>query len=176
MNTAAIPDFPAPQQLASPTDLTSEGARLVTAALNPLVADAFALYLKTKNYHWHVWGSHFHDYHLMFDEQADEVLAMTDALAERVRKLGGTTLRSVGHVALLQRVEDDNEDLITPLEMLGRLQDDQAQLASRLRAAHQVCDEQRDYASASLLETYIDEAEKRAWMLFESAQGAEHAL
>ena len=133
----------------------------------------FALYLKTKNFHWHVSGPHFRDYHLLLDEQADQLYATTDPIAERVRKLGGTTLRSIGHIARLQRVQDNDADYVTPLDMLAELRDDNVQLAARMRETHNVCDEHGDVATASLLEVWIDEAERRVWFLFEAtAAGA----
>ncbi|WP_027483559.1 Dps family protein [Deinococcus pimensis] len=173
MTASVKPSYPAPVRLATPTDLSDTQARIITATLNALVADAFALYLKTKNYHWHLSGIHFRDLHLLFDEQAAQLLAMTDPLAERVRKLGGTTLRSVGHVGLMQRVDDDNEDFIAPIEMLNRLMYDNGQFAARQREAHEQCDQHRDYATAGLLEGFIDEAERRTWFLFEAAQTLE---
>ena len=166
--------FPAPSALKTPTDLGAEQAQKVVEAVNLLIADAFAVYLKTKNFHWHLSGSHFRDYHLMLDEQADQLLGSTDPLAERVRKLGGTTLRSISHISALQTVHDNNAEFVTPLDMLGELMNDNRQLASNQRAAHEVCDENRDFATASLLETIIDETERRTWFLFEAAQGLEH--
>ena len=142
----------------------------VSAALNGLLADMFALHMKTKNFHWHVSGPHFRDYHLLLDDQASQLFATTDVIAERVRKLGGKTLRSVGHVARLQRVLDNDLDYVVPAEMLSELREDNLQLAIRLREAHGLCDEYRDVASASLLETWIDEAEGRAWFLLEASQ------
>ena len=143
------------------------------AALNVLGADVFALYVKTKNFHWHVSGPHFRDYHLLFDEQAAQVFAMVDPIAERVRKLGGTTLRSVAQVARLQRVADNEADYVTPLDMLAELREDNATLAGRMRELHGLCDEHGDIATASLLENWVDEAEQRAWFLFEASRGAE---
>jgi starvation-inducible DNA-binding protein len=164
----------AARQLATPSDLNPEGIAEITEAVNALAADAFALYLKTKNYHWHMSGSHFRDYHLLLDEQGDQIFAMTDVLAERVRKLGGTTLHSISHIARLQRVEDDNEAFVSPLDMLERLVDDNKAFASRQRAAHEVCDKHNDVATASLLEVFIDETERRTWFLWEAVVGAEH--
>jgi starvation-inducible DNA-binding protein len=163
--------FPAPSQIATRTHLTSAESRAVTEALNPLVADLFALYVKTKNFHWHLAGSHFRDYHLLFDEQADQIFAATDVLAERVRRVGGTTIRSISHISQLQTISDDNEEFVTPLEMARRLMDDNIHLARAQRDAHEVCDHQHDYATTSILEVLIDEAERRAWFLFEVAQG-----
>jgi len=152
-----------------PTDLGAEATRAISGALNVLLADLFALYLKTKNFHWHVSGPHFRDYHLLLDEQANQIFSATDSIAERVRKICGSTLRSVGHIARLQRVPDNNAEYVTPLDMLAELRDDNKQLAMRLREAHGLCDEHRDVASASLIETWIDEAEGRVWFLFEAA-------
>jgi starvation-inducible DNA-binding protein len=133
----------------------------------------FALYVKTKNFHWHVSGPHFRDYHLLLDEQADQIYAATDAIAERVRKLGGTTLRSVGHISRLQRLLDNDADYVTPLDMLAELRDDNLQLAAHMREAHGVCEEHGDVASASFLENWIDEAERRVWFLFEASRRGE---
>ena len=133
------------------------------------------LYIKTKNFHWHVSGPHFRDYHLLLDEQADQLYATTDVIAERVRKLGGTTLRSVGHIARLQRVKDNDADYVTPLDMLSELREDNAQLTTRMRAAHDVCDDEGDVATASFIEVWIDEAERRVWFLFEASRPAEAA-
>src|SRR4051794_38025420 len=156
--------------LNTPTDLKPEATRDVAAAMNALLADVFTLYLKTKNFHWHLSGPHFRDYHLMFDEQADQIFAMTDPIAERVRKLGGSTLKSVGHVKRLQRVLDNDADYVEPEDMLAELCEDNRTLAARLREAHNVCEEFRDVATASLIEIWIDETERRTWFLFESSQ------
>ncbi len=164
----------APANLKTPTDLKPEQAQAMVRAINPLIADAFAVYLKTKNFHWHLSGSHFRDYHLMLDEQADQLLGSTDPLAERVRKLGGTTLRSVSHISQLQTVQDNNTDFVTPLDMLTELMNDNKALALNQRAAHEVADTNRDFATSSLLEVIIDETERRTWFLFEAAQGLEH--
>ena len=145
-------------------------ARDIAGALKLLLADLFALYLKTKNFHWHVSGPHFRDYHLLLDEQAEQIFATTDPLAERVRKVGGTTLRSIGHIARLQRVLDNDADYVSPLDMLAELREDNLQLAARMRATHGVCDEHGDVVTASLLEVWIDEAEKRVWFLFEASR------
>jgi starvation-inducible DNA-binding protein len=155
------------------SDLKPNAVRDLSGALNILLADMFALYLKTKNFHWHMSGPHFRDYHLLLDEQADQIFATTDALAERVRKIGGTTLRSIGHVGRLQRVLDNDADFVTPLDMLAELRDDNRQLAASLRETHGLCDEHDDVASASLLESWIDEAERRAWFLFEVTRVAD---
>jgi len=160
-------------RLRTHTSLGAEATRDISGALNALVADFFALYLKTKNFHWHVSGPHFRDYHLLLDEQADQLYATTDPIAERVRKLGGTTLRSIGHIGRLQRVSDNDAEYVTPLDMLAELRDDNARLADRMRETHSVCDEHGDVATASLLEVWIDEAERRAWFLFEASRPGE---
>jgi starvation-inducible DNA-binding protein len=159
--------------LETPTDLKPNSVREIAAALNTLLADMFALYVKTKNFHWHVSGPHFRDYHLLLDEQGAQIFATTDDIAERVRKIGGTTLRSIGHIGRMQRVLDNDADFVTPLDMLAELRDDNRQLVSNLREAHDLCDEHRDVATASLLETWIDEAERRTWFLFEATRAAE---
>ena len=159
--------------LRTPTGLGREAAHNITGTLNALLADFFALYLKTKNFHWHMSGSHFRDYHLLLDEQADQLYAMTDPTAERIRKVGGTTLRSIGHIARTQRVADNDADYVDPLDMLAELREDNARLADRMRETHNVCDEYNDVATASLLEVWIDEAERRAWFLFESTRHGE---
>lgn len=158
----------ATSKLTTPSDLGDKARHALTEALNPLVADAFALFVKTKNYHWHMSGSHYRDYHLLFDEQATQIFAMIDVLAERVRKLGGTTIRSIGHISHLQNVHDDNEEFVAPKDMLHRLMDENKQLVSRMRIVHDVCDKYRDIATASILEVFIDETERRVWFLFES--------
>lgn len=154
--------------LATPTDLGSNASRDITGALNALLADVFVLYMKTKNFHWHISGPHFRDYHLMLDEHAAELLAMTDVIAERVRKLGGTTLRSVGHISRLQRIEDNNADFVDAQDMLAELREDNQSLIASLRTTHDLCDEERDVATNSYIEPWIDEAERRVWFLFES--------
>jgi starvation-inducible DNA-binding protein len=156
--------------LQTPTDLGSQATKDVSAALNLLLADLFALYLKTKNFHWHVSGPHFRDYHLLLDEQADQIYATTDPVAERVRKLGGTSLRSIGQISRLQRVKDNDADYVTPDDMLAELREDNQQLAARMRQAHNVCDEHGDVATASLIEVWIDEAERRIWFLYETGR------
>jgi len=156
--------------LATPTDLSTAATRDITGALNALLADAFALYLKTKNFHWHMSGPHFRDYHLLLDEQAAQIYAMTDPIAERVRKLGGETVKSIGHIARLQRVLDNDAEYVEPFDMLAELRDDNKTLASQMRETHDVCDEHRDVATASLLEVWIDEAERRTWFLFEASR------
>lgn len=153
--------------LRTPTGLTAEATQDISGAMNALLADVFALYLKTKNFHWHMSGPHFRDYHLMLDDQGDQILAMTDPIAERVRKIGGTTLRSIGQIKTLQRVLDNDADYVSPEDMLAELRDDNADLAQRMRAAHTVCDELGDVATTSLLENWIAETERRVWFLFE---------
>jgi starvation-inducible DNA-binding protein len=156
--------------LDTPTNLTSNATRDISGALTTLLADMFTLYLKTKNFHWHVSGPHFRDYHLLLDEQAEQIFATTDAIAERVRKIGGTTLRSIGHIARLQRVMDNDADYVTPQDMLAELRDDNKELAARMRETHALCDEYGDVATASLIEVWIDEAERRTWFLFEASR------
>ncbi|MGE5510778.1 MAG: Dps family protein [Bacteroidota bacterium] len=158
--------------LDTPTNLTSNATRDISASLTTLLADMFALYLKTKNFHWHVSGPHFRDYHLMLDEQGEQIFATTDAIAERVRKIGGTTLRSIGHISRLQRVLDNDADFVSPGDMLAELRDDNKELTARMRETHDLCDEHGDVATASLLEVWIDEAEKRTWFLFEAGRQA----
>jgi starvation-inducible DNA-binding protein len=138
--------------------------------MNGILADVFALYLKTKNFHWHMSGPHFRDYHLLLDEQADQLYAMTDPIAERIRKTGGSTLRSIGHIARLQRIEDNDAEYVEPLDMLAELREDNMTLAARLREVHEMVDELRDIATASLIENWIDETERRTWFLFESSR------
>jgi len=154
----------------TPTDLGSQATKDISAALSLLLADFFALYLKTKNFHWHVSGPHFRDYHLLLDEQADQLYATTDPIAERVRKLGGTTLRSIGQISRLQRVADNDADYVTASDMLAELREDNQQLAVRMRQAHRICDEHGDVATASLIEVWIDEAERRVWFLYEAGR------
>jgi starvation-inducible DNA-binding protein len=158
--------------LGTPSDLGAEAAKDICAAMNAMLADSFALYLKTKNFHWHMSGPHFRDYHLLLDEQADQVYAMTDPMAERVRKLGGLTLRSIGEIARTQRVLDNDAEYVDPQDMLAELRDDNKQLAARFREAHELCDENRDVGTASLIETWIDETERRTWFLFEASRKA----
>jgi starvation-inducible DNA-binding protein len=156
--------------LGTPTNLASDATRDLSAALTTLLTDFFALYVKTKNFHWHMSGPHFRDYHLLLDEQAAQIFAATDDIAERVRKIGGTTLRSVGQIARQQRVLDNDADYVTPLDMLAELRDDNLQLAAHMRETHGLCDEHADVASASPLENWIDEAERRTWFLFEASR------
>ncbi len=156
--------------LVTPTDLGTEASKNIAAGMNGILADVFALYLKTKNFHWHMSGPHFRDYHLLLDEQADQLYAMTDPIAERIRKTGGSTLRSIGHIARLQRISDNDAEYVDPLDMLAELRQDNESLAARLREVHDVVDEVRDIATASLIENWIDETEKRTWFLFESSR------
>jgi starvation-inducible DNA-binding protein len=156
--------------LHTPTGLGSEATRDISGALNALLADMFALYLKTKNFHWHMSGPHFRDYHLLLDEQADQLYGTTDTIAERVRKIGGTTIRSIGHIARLQRVLDNDADYVSPQDMLAELRDENLQLAARMRETHELCEEHNDVATASLIEVWIDEAERRHWFLFEATR------
>jgi starvation-inducible DNA-binding protein len=154
--------------LLTPTDLSRAATKDIAGAMNAILADVFALYLKTKNFHWHMSGPHFRDYHLLLDEQADQLFAMTDPIAERVRKLGGLTIRSIGQIGQLQRVLDNNAEFVEPSDMLAELRDDNKALAASLREAHNVCEEHRDIATASLIEVWVDETERRTWFLFES--------
>ena len=156
--------------LDTPTDLSPEAINKISASINVLLADAFALYVKTKNFHWHVSGRHFHDYHLMLDEQSDAIFATTDQLAERVRKLGGTTVRSIGQISKLQTIKDNNEEYVPPREMLRELMEDNKHVAAAMRKAHKLCDEHEDSGTAGLLETFIDETERRTWFLFEASR------
>src|SRR5689334_16954320 len=156
--------------LDTPTDLPQAAVDKVSGALNVLLADAFALYLKTKNFHWHVSGRHFHDYHLMLDEQSEAIFATTDQLAERVRKLGGVTLRSIGQISKQQSIKDNDEEYVPPREMLRELMEDNKHVAAAMRKAHELCDEHKDTGTASLLETFIDETERRTWFLFEASR------
>jgi starvation-inducible DNA-binding protein len=161
------------EELGTPTDLSADAVRDISGALNALLADMFALYVKTKNFHWHVSGPHFRDYHLLLDEQADQIFATTDPIAERVRKIGGMTLRSIGQIAARKRVLDNDSEFVTPRDMLAELRDDNKQLAGEMRRTHALCDEHDDVATASLLEVWIDEAERRTWFLFEATRATE---
>ncbi len=156
--------------LATRTDLSAAATKDISGAMNAILADVFALYLKTKNFHWHMSGPHFRDYHLLLDDQATQIDAMTDVIAERVRKLGGSTIRSIGHIKRLQRVLDNDADYVTPLDMLAELRDDNKQLTTHMRTLHEVCDEHGDIATASLIENWIDETERRVWFLFETCR------
>jgi starvation-inducible DNA-binding protein len=159
--------------LDTPTDLSADAVREVSAALNALVADTFALYVKTKNFHWHVSGPHFRDYHLLLDEQAEQLAGSVDVLAERARKVGGTTIRSIGHIAKLQRVKDNDKDYVSAIDMLTELTKDNKAQIHHMREAHELADKHEDVATASLLENFIDEAETRCWFLFEASREAE---
>jgi starvation-inducible DNA-binding protein len=163
--------------LDTPTDLPQAAVDKISAALNTLLADAFALYVKTKNFHWHVSGRHFRDYHLLLDEQSEQIFATTDQFAERVRKLGGTTLRSIGQIGKTQTIQDNNESYVTPREMLRELMEDNKHMAAAMRKAHKLCDDHEDSGTAGLLETFIDETERRTWFLFEASrqEGANEA-
>ena len=163
----------APSNLDTPTDLKPEAVSEISKALNAILADTFALYLKTKNFHWHVSGPHFRDYHLMLDEQAEAIFGTTDEIAERVRKIGGTTLRSIGQIAKLQSIADNDEDYVGPADMLRELMADNKAVAAAMRQAHKLCDDHEDVASASLLENFIDATERRTWFLFEAARKAD---
>jgi starvation-inducible DNA-binding protein len=156
--------------IVTPTDLDAAATKDIAAAMNAILADAFALYLKTKNFHWHMSGPHFRDYHLLLDEQGDQILAMTDPIAERIRKVGGSTLKSIGHVSRTQRLLDNDADYVEPLDMLAELREDNKTLAARLREAHSVCETHDDVATASLIEIWIDETERRTWFLFEAGR------
>ncbi len=159
--------------LSTPTDLKKGATKDIAGAMNAILADVFALYMKTKNFHWHLSGPHFRDYHLLLDEQADQIFAMADPIAERIRKVGGSTLRSIGHIARTQRVLDNDAEYVEPSDMLAELREDNKDLAGRLREAHNVCDEHRDIATASLIEVWIDETERRTWFLFEATRAAD---
>ena len=171
----AVSTRPAPRQLATPTDLEHEQVEAVTEVVNGLIADAFVLYLKTKNYHWHLAGSHFRDYHLLFDEQAEMLLGSLDVLAERVRRIGGTTIRSVSHVSRLQSLADDNDEFVPPAEMLDRLLADNRHMAEKQREAIEICERNQDTPTSNVLQDLLDKTEKRIWFLFETAQGGRHA-
>jgi len=161
------------EELGTPTDLGADAVRDISAALNALLADMFALYVKTKNFHWHVSGPHFRDFHLLLDEQANQIFATTDPIAERIRKIGGTTLRSIGQIAARKRLLDNDAEFVTPRDMLAELRDDNKQLVSEMRRTHALCDEYDDVATASLIEVWIDEAERRTWFLFEATRTVE---
>ena len=158
------------EHLGTPTDLTAEATRDISAALSALLADTFALYVKTKNFHWHMSGPHFRDYHLLLDEHGDQIFAMTDPIAERARKIGGTTIHSIGHIARQQRIKDNDAEYVDPQDMLAELREDNQALVTTMREVHDVCDEHGDVATASLLEVWIDETERRTWFLFESTR------
>jgi starvation-inducible DNA-binding protein len=157
--------------LATPSDIDPQAVKDISGALNALLADVFTLYLKTKNFHWHMSGPHFRDYHLLLDEHADQIFAITDDIAERVRKIGGATIRSIGHIARLQRIADNDEDYVDPADMLSELREDESALVMRMRAVHSLCDDAGDVATASLLENWIDQTQRRVWFLFETTRG-----
>jgi starvation-inducible DNA-binding protein len=156
--------------LATPSDIAPEAVRDISGALNALLADLFSLYIKTKNFHWHMSGPHFRDYHLLLDDNGDQIFGITDDIAERVRKLGGTTIRSIGHIARLQRISDNDAEYVTPFDMLSELHEDEKALVLRMRAVHTLCDDAGDVATASLLENTIDQAQRRSWFLFEATR------
>jgi starvation-inducible DNA-binding protein len=166
--------LPTPVPLATVTDLKPQEVKAIVEAVNPLIADAFALYVKTKNFHWHLSGSHFRDYHLLFDEQAEATFDSIDIMAERVRKVGGTTIHSISHISQLQTISDDNSDFVSPGDMVKRLMDDNAQIAKNIRAAISVCDRNRDSATSNLLQDILDKTERRKWFLFEVLQGTKN--
>ncbi|HEX5084954.1 MAG TPA: DNA starvation/stationary phase protection protein [Blastocatellia bacterium] len=171
-----IKSYPAPKELATPTDLKPDEARSVVEALNPLIADAFALYTKTKNFHWHIAGSHFRDYHLLFDEQADSILDSIDPLAERVRRIGGTTIRSVAHIHQLQTIADDNQDYVPADKMIQELIKDNRHMAEQQRAAIEIADKNRDSATSNALQEILNNTEKRIWFLYEISAGGKNEL
>ena len=177
MKTAPITKvktYPPPPQLGTPTVLNPNEVRAVTEVVNPLIADAFALYVKTKNYHWHLYGPHFNDYHKMFDEQAEAIFGSIDEMAERVRKIGGTTIRSIGHISQLQTIEDDNDDLVPPERMIRRLAEDNGRMAKAIHDAIHLCDKNRDVGTSNLLQDLLDKTERREWFLFEILQETRH--
>lgn len=174
--TEEISSYPTPQQLATPTGLDPKDVKKVVAAVNPLIADAFALYLKTKNFHWHLSGSHFREYHLLFDEQADSIFDSIDPLAERVRRIGGTTLRSISHVAQLQTITDDNRDFVAPDEMITELINNNLQIAAQQRAAIELCEQRGDTPTSNVLQDILDKTERRVWFLYEVSQGGKNEL
>jgi starvation-inducible DNA-binding protein len=156
--------------LTTPSDIGAEAVKNITGALNALLADTFGLYLKTKNFHWHMSGPHFRDYHLLLDDHGDQIFAMTDDIAERVRKIGGTTIRSIGHIARLQRISDNDAEYVTPKDMLSELHEDEKAFVLSMRAVHTLCDDAGDVATASLLENWIDQSQRRSWFLFETTR------
>jgi starvation-inducible DNA-binding protein len=172
---AAIRSYPAPKQLATMTDLGATDVQAIVEAINPLVADAFALYVKTKNFHWHLAGSHFRDFHLLFDEHADQIFDSIDVLAERVRRIGGTTIRSISHIAQLQTISDDNDEYVPAGEMIQRLLMDNMHLAEMQRKAIDVCDKHHDEVTSNALQEILDLTERRKWFLFEITQGRQNA-
>jgi starvation-inducible DNA-binding protein len=169
-----IESHPAPTQLATKTDLSPQEVKAITEAVNPLIADAFALYVKTKNFHWHLYGSHFRDYHLLFDEHADAILDSIDVMAERVRRVGGTTIRSISHIGQLQTIEDDNSSVVPAGEMIQILMEDNGHIAKMIRNAIEVCDENRDSPTSNQLQDILDKTERRKWFLYEVMQGSKN--
>jgi starvation-inducible DNA-binding protein len=169
-----IESYPVSTQLATKTDLSSQETKAITEAVNPLIADAFALYVKTKNFHWHLYGSHFKDYHELFDEHADAILESIDIMAELVRRVGGTTIRSISHIGQLQTIEDDNNNLVYPGEMVRILMEDNAHIAKMIRDAITICDKNRDSPTSNLLQDILDKTERRKWFLHEIMQGSEN--
>lgn len=174
-STASAGKTAAAQPLRTPTDLKGAATKDIALAMNGILADVFALYLKTKNFHWHMSGPHFRDYHLMLDEQAAELYAMTDPVAERIRKIGGNTLRSIGHISKLQSIKDNDNEFVAPSDMLGELCDDNKAMVTKLREAHSVCEKHDDIATTSLIENYIDQTEQRTWFLFEASRPQDQA-
>jgi starvation-inducible DNA-binding protein len=166
-----VKSFPAPADLATTTDLSPQQVKAITEAINPLVADAYALYVKTKNFHWHLYGSHFRDFHLLFDDHADQIFESIDTMAERVRRIGGTTIRSISHIAQLTTIEDDNDEQVPAGEMIRRLMDDELRIAKKIRAAIDVCDQNHDSATSNQLQDILDKTERRKWFLFEISRG-----
>jgi len=166
--------YPAPSQLATETDLSAQEAKAVTEALNPLIADAFALYVKTKNFHWHLYGSHFMDYHILFDEHAEAIFESIDIMAERVRRVGGTTIRSISHIGQLQTIEDDNSAVVPAGEMVQILMKDNGHIAKMIRNAITICDKNRDSPTSNLLQDILDKTERRKWFLYEVGQGSKN--
>ena len=166
-----IESYPVPKQLATPTDLKPEEVKQIVEAVNPLIADAFALFAKTKNFHWHVASAHYRDYHLLFDEQADAIFESIDPLAERVRRIGGTTIRSITHISQLQTIEDDNQDFMPPDKMIEELLEDNRHLAEMQRAAIEVCERNRDTPTSNILQDILDQTERRVWFLYEISAG-----
>jgi len=161
--------------LDTPTDLSADAVSRISAKMNEILATTFALYIKAKNFHWHVSGPHFHDYHLLLDEQAEQIFASTDEIAERVRKIGGITLRSIGQISKLQGIEDNDESCVAPGDMLRELMGDNKKVVAAMRACHKICDDHEDVATASLLENFIDQAERRTWFLFEASRQADQS-
>jgi starvation-inducible DNA-binding protein len=169
-----VESYPVPTQLATETDLSPQEVKAITEAVNPLIADAFALYVKTKNFHWHLYGSHFRDYHELFDEQAEAILESIDIMAERVRRVGGTTIRSISHIGQLQTIDDDNNSLVSPGEMIRILMEDNGHIAKMIRNAITICDKNRDSPTSNLLQDILDKTERRKWFLSEVIQGSKN--